>query len=110
MPAICSLFEFLLMIFFKFLFVFDFGLLFQALKASFVAFESLKALFVFPKSSSLFATSRHGRPRGSAGSHRVPQVPASSATSQGPADLRRVLKSLCFVADFSGTPVLLDNT
>ena len=41
-PAIRSLFEFL--------FVFHLKLLFEALKASFVTFQSLKDLFVFPSS------------------------------------------------------------
>ena len=104
-PAIRSPFEFLLV----FLFVLHFELLFEALKASFVTFESLKYHFVFPKFPSPSATSRRGPPRGSAGSRRVPQVPDLSATPQGTADSGRVPKSLCLVADFSGTPVLLNN-
>ena len=116
-PVICSLFKFLLVILFKFLliilfeflFVFYFELLIEALKASFLAFESLKDLLVFPKSPSPSATSRRERSPGSAGSRQIVQVPASSATPLGSTDARRVLKSLCSVADFSGTPVLLDN-
>ena len=108
-PVICSLFEFLLVILFEFLFVFYFELLIEALKASFLAFESLKDLLVFPKSPSPSATSRRERSPGSAGSRQIVQVPASSATPLGSTDARRVLKSLCSVADFSGTPVLLDN-
>ena len=49
-PATRSLFEFLLMILIEFLFMFHFELLFEALEASFVTFESLKDLFVFPSS------------------------------------------------------------
>ena len=45
------------MILFDFLFVFHFELLFEALKASFVTFESLKDLFVFQRSPSPSVTS-----------------------------------------------------
>ena len=107
--AIRNLFEYLLVILFQFLYVFQFEVLFKALNGSFVTFESLKDHFMFLSSSSPSATSRRGRPEGSAGLRQGPQVSASSATPQGSADSRQVPKSLCSVADFLGTPVPLNN-